>query len=80
MLSRGPFDLVLFDWSPIASCAASVLASVRGSSPSAPLVAISGSAALLDTEALAFCAAWVRKPFDLAELLGVLTSTLKTNA
>ncbi len=76
-LSAGPFDLILLDWSPIAADAHVHLASLRHACPGVPLVAISGSAALsLDDEALAACAAWVRKPFDLTELLDALTAAL----
>lgn len=80
ILSQKPFDIVLLDWSPIATDARAHLNAVRSACPGAPLVAISGSAALLDTEALALCSAWVRKPFELVELLGALASVLATKA
>lgn len=73
-LLRAPFDVVLIDWSPIAADATALLDSVRLACPSAPFIAISGSAVLPDHQALAGYAAWVRKPFDLSELLAVLSS------
>jgi CheY-like chemotaxis protein len=79
-LEQGAFDVVLVDWSPIAASALRHLEALRAACPGAPLVVISGSASILDAEALALCAAWVRKPFDLGELLAAITSELATNA
>jgi CheY-like chemotaxis protein/two-component sensor histidine kinase len=79
ILAQGPFDVVLFDWSPIAADARKHLERVRIACPGAPLITISGSAAILDADALALCSAWVRKPFDLGELLGVITAELTIN-
>lgn len=76
-LEQGPFDIVLFDWSPIASNPMDCLSAVRKACPHAPLIAISGSATLPELEAMEFCSAWVRKPFELSELIDVILSSLK---
>jgi CheY-like chemotaxis protein len=79
-LLQGPIDLVLLDWSPIAADARTHLAAVQAAFPGAPLVAISGSAALSDADVLSLCAAWVRKPFELTELLGAVAAALASRA
>ncbi|MCS6899583.1 MAG: ATP-binding protein [Myxococcales bacterium] len=79
-LKQGPFDAVLVDWSPIAASPLHYLTTLRVACPSVPLLVISGSATIPDAEALALCAVWIRKPFDLGELLATLTSVLPTKA
>lgn len=71
-LSSGVFDAALVDLSPIASDVAGHLRSLRAASPDVRLVVISGSAAPAD-EAMQSAAAWVRKPFDLGEIIASLS-------
>ncbi|HMJ53179.1 MAG TPA: ATP-binding protein [Polyangiaceae bacterium] len=71
---RQRFDAALLDLSPIASDIAGALASVRAHSPAAKMVLISGSAAEVPAAAHELMSAWVRKPFEVGEILAVLRS------
>ena len=73
-VERQMFDAALLDLSPIASDVAAALAKVRAHSPAARLVLISGSAAEVPAAAHELMAAWVRKPFEVGEILAVLRS------
>lgn len=73
---QGPFDILLVDWSPIADNPRAALTALHASFPDAPLIAVSGSVAPLDHAALALCSGWVRKPFDLDELLAAVIAHL----
>jgi len=66
------FDAALLDLSPIATDIGGALARVRAHSPGAKMVLISGSAAEVPAAAHALMAAWVRKPFEVGEILAVL--------
>ena len=68
---NGVFDAALIDLSPIGGSPDDALGRVRAKRPDLPIIIISGSAAPdIDT---ARVAAWVRKPFEIAELVEVLT-------
>jgi CheY-like chemotaxis protein len=71
-MDRQKFDAALLDLSPIASDVAAALARVHAHSPSAKVVVISGSAADVPAAAHALMSAWVRKPFEVGEILAVL--------
>jgi CheY-like chemotaxis protein len=68
------FDAALVDLSPIAADIRGSLDAVRERNPGACLVVISGSAA--EVPSLGACSewTWVRKPFEVGEILAVLTA------
>jgi CheY-like chemotaxis protein len=68
-LATGPFDAALFDISPIQDDVRGALASARGASEALRVVLISGSAAEIPALPDAWVSAWVRKPFEVAEIL-----------
>ena len=75
---RQKFDAALLDLSPIASDVAAALANVHAHSPAAKVVLISGSAADVPAAAHELMSAWVRKPFEVGEILAVLRSVRGT--
>jgi CheY-like chemotaxis protein len=68
-LATGPFDAALFDISPIQDDVRGAVASARGSSSALRVVLISGSAAEMPTLPDEWITAWVRKPFEVGEIL-----------
>lgn len=74
LIPEEPHDAVLMDLSPIAADPDAAINSVRANSPDATLVVISGSAlelpALLQTGHVRF----VRKPFEVGEIVAALAS------
>jgi CheY-like chemotaxis protein len=66
------FDAALLDLSPIAADVGAALARVQMRSPKAKVVLISGSAAEVPAAAQGLMSAWVRKPFEVGEILAVL--------
>lgn len=76
-VERQKFDAALLDLSPIAADVAAALAKVHAHCPAAKVVVISGSAAEVPAAAHELMAAWVRKPFEVGEILAVLR-TLRT--
>lgn len=77
-IERQRFDAALLDLSPIASDVGAALAKVRAHSPTAKMVLISGSAAEVPAAAHELMSAWVRKPFEVGEILAVLRSVRGT--
>jgi len=71
-IERQKFDAALLDLSPIATDIGGALAKVHAYSPLAKVVLISGSAAEVPAAAHDLMAAWVRKPFEVGEILAVL--------
>lgn len=71
-LAGPPYDIALLDWSPLAGQASETIRLLQTSSPGVHIVAISGAASSPSSDLLSACAAWVRKPFDLAELLAAI--------
>jgi CheY-like chemotaxis protein/two-component sensor histidine kinase len=72
---KGPaFHAALVDLSPLGNSVADHLAAVRATSPEARVIVVSGNACPAD-EALAAANAWVRKPFDLGEVLAALAAS-----
>jgi CheY-like chemotaxis protein len=70
MLGTGVFDVALVDLSPLGKCPAESVALVASRQPGLPLVVISGSVApSLDAPSIA---GWVRKPFEVGELVDAL--------
>ncbi len=75
-LATGPFDAALFDISPIQDDVQGAVAAVRTAQHAAEatrIVLISGSAAQMPEMPDAWIAAWVRKPFEIAEILHALS-------
>lgn len=73
-LASGPYDVALLDISPIRHDIEGVLARLRASAASAPrVVLISGSAVQMPSLPAGWVAAWVRKPFEMSELIHALS-------
>lgn len=70
------FDAALIDLSPIKDRLVEVLARLRHLSPAAPIVLVSGEPTGVPHEANGRFAAWVRKPFDMVELLTTVDNLL----
>jgi CheY-like chemotaxis protein len=80
-LASGPFDAALFDISPIEEDVVGAVALARGSQTGgAPLrvVLISGSAAQMPDMPLEWVSAWVRKPFEVSEILQAIAPAAPT--
>jgi len=70
--ARERFDAALIDLSPIADDVAGALATLNGEGRSVPIILISGVASGVPAEAAGQVAAWVRKPFEMAEVVDAL--------
>jgi DNA-binding response OmpR family regulator len=75
-----PFDGALVDLSPIAEDVAGALAIMRGSSPNVRIILISGVASGFPDSIASEVSAWVRKPFEMTELIEALESALTSPA
>ncbi len=71
-LEEGEHDAALIDLSPIATDVEGAVAALRKRSPTAALVFISGSAVGLPGVLQAEAVRWVRKPFEVNELVAAL--------
>ena len=71
-LAGGSFDAALLDISPIQDDVAGALATVRNAGRAIRIVLISGSAVHLPDVPVGWVSAWVRKPFEVAEILAAL--------
>lgn len=71
-VDAGRFDAVLLDISPIRGDLEGAFDAIRRSSPSARLVVISGSASQPPSLPLTTEARWVRKPFEIREIVDAL--------
>jgi CheY-like chemotaxis protein len=74
------YDAALLDLSPIAADVGAALARVQNCSPHAKVVVISGSAAEVPAAAQNLMSAWVRKPFEVGEILAVLRNLPRANS
>jgi len=72
-LATGPFDAALFDISPIKDDVRGAVAVAREASEALRVVLISGSTAELPALPDEWVAAWVRKPFEVGEIVAALT-------
>jgi CheY-like chemotaxis protein len=75
-LNRGGFDLALLDLSPIAHMPAQVLSRLRATSPGISVILISGIASGVPDEIERDVSAWVRKPFEMGEVIDVMGGLL----
>lgn len=73
-LTTGSFDAALLDLSPIQGDVRGALEAVQRSSPGVRLIVISGSAIAPDPAFDTVDALWVRKPFEVADILRALAS------
>jgi CheY-like chemotaxis protein len=76
-LSSGRFDAALVDISPIADDVPGALALARGASEALRVVMISGTAVALPALPEGWISAWVRKPFEIGEILEALGPAAK---
>lgn len=71
------FDVALIDLSPIKGHLQSSLKRLRALAPRAPLILMSGDPGGVPAEAEDYFASWVRKPFDMDQLLRSISELLK---
>jgi ActR/RegA family two-component response regulator len=71
------FDAALVDLSPLGDSAAHAISELRGSNPEMAVILISGVASGAPDAVAHQVVAWVRKPFEMGEILDVLSGTLK---
>jgi CheY-like chemotaxis protein/anti-sigma regulatory factor (Ser/Thr protein kinase) len=74
-IGSGEQDIALIDLSPLATDVNGALTRLRASSPKVALVFISGSAAGLPDEVQLEDVQWVRKPFEVAEVVDAVLAT-----
>jgi CheY-like chemotaxis protein len=72
-LTTGAFDAALLDLSPIEDDVAGTVLAVRAASPAVRLIVISGSGRDLPPLPPSCEASWVRKPFEIAEIVTVVS-------
>jgi CheY-like chemotaxis protein len=70
--SGAPFDAALVDLSPLGDRAAEALSTLRALSPSVITILISGAAGGIPPGVENHVSAWVRKPFEMSEVLQVM--------
>jgi two-component system cell cycle sensor histidine kinase/response regulator CckA len=81
VLTRGgELDAALVDLSPLAADAPGAFASLRNRHPGIPVILISGVASGVPDDLANEVSAWVRKPFEMGEVLAVLASILEARA
>ena len=73
-LVEGPHDAALIDLSPIAADPDNAIALLRANSPDAALVVISGSALELPRSLQTGNVRFVRKPFEVGEIVAALAA------
>jgi len=78
--ARPVLDLVLLDLSPIDDALSDALDSLDQVAPDAPIIIMSGQPGGIPPEAEDRVASWVRKPFDMEELLDSAASLLRPPA
>src|SRR6478752_6302228 len=76
----GELDAALVDLSPLAADAAGAFKALRERHPGIPVILISGVASGVPESLASEVSAWVRKPFEMGEVLAVLASILEARA
>lgn len=71
-LLAGAYDAALIDLSPLGERAGTVLRTMKQEHPAMRLVLISGSAGSPPREAVDVASAWIRKPFEVAEIVAAV--------
>lgn len=74
--NAGPFDAALVDLSPLAGDVASAFEQLQAACPGIPVILISGVASGVPDEVAQCVTAWVRKPFEMGEVIEVLGQNL----
>lgn len=81
VLARGgELDAALVDLSPLAADVAGAFQNLRQRHPGIPVILISGVASGVPEQLASEVSAWVRKPFEMGEVLAVLASILEARA
>lgn len=80
LAQSGELDAALVDLSPLAADAAGAFQALRERHPGIPVILISGVASGVPEELSGDVSAWVRKPFEMGEVLAVLGSILEERA
>lgn len=78
--SGDELDAALVDLSPLAADAPSAFQALRLRHPGIPIILISGVASGVPEDLAHEVSAWVRKPFEMGEVLAVLASILEARA
>lgn len=76
----GELDAALVDLSPLANDVAGAFQRLRERHPGIPVILISGVASGVPEDLASEVSAWVRKPFEMGEVLAVLASILEARA
>ena len=79
-LEEGPYDAALVDLSPIAADAAGALAELRARCPEVTVVLVTGNADATPDAIADMKVELVRKPFEVREVLAVLSRVVRTRA
>jgi CheY-like chemotaxis protein len=74
--SSGPFDAALIDLSPLAGDVSTAFDQLQAVCPGIPVILISGVASGVPEEVAQRVTAWVRKPFEMGEVIDVLGQNL----
>ncbi len=81
LIERGDaLDAALVDLSPLAADAPGAFQALRRSHPDIPIILISGVASGVPEDLAQEVSAWVRKPFEMGEVLAVLASILEARS
>lgn len=75
--ARAVFDVALMDLSPLGNEMPDVIGLLRRANPSVRLIVISGSTARLSNDVESELSGWVRKPFEMDEVIEVIASALE---
>jgi DNA-binding NtrC family response regulator len=76
----GELDAALVDLSPLAADPRGAFQMLHERHPGIPVILISGVASGVPEELVSEVSAWVRKPFEMGEVLAVLASILEARA
>ncbi len=80
LASGAELDAALVDLSPLAADACGAFAQLRARHPGIPVILISGVASGVPDHLACDVSAWVRKPFEMGEVLAVLASLLEARS
>jgi DNA-binding NtrC family response regulator len=76
LLHAGPFDAALIDLSPLADNVSAAFDRLEQECPGIPVILISGMASGVPEAVIERVTAWVRKPFEMGEVIEVLGAHL----
>lgn len=76
LAKEGPFDAALIDLSPLGADVSTAFDRLQDACPGIPVILISGVASGVPEEVIERVTAWVRKPFEMGEVIEVLGSHL----